>query len=220
MARIDHGDNRIVHLHYDTRERLCSDFVRLQEFYESPFDDIRGHFFTLDQFKERYSADRGGFTYFTDWSGFNVPGNVVIEFRDKFYAGMREEEWGLLFSIDKDDKFVYRRDPNFYVIGTFGRDPEKNNTVNHELAHAYFYLYPAYKAKQLAVIETMNPETLERVSQKILNMGYDQSVIYDEVQAYLGTGFDEAARDFFELDDEDMEVKRRLEANFKEQKAR
>jgi hypothetical protein len=210
--RIDHGDNRIVHLQYDTQEQLCSDFVRLQEFYESPFDDIRGQFFTLDYYKQRYSGG-GEFTYYTDWSGFNVPGNVVIAFRDKFYAGMRDEEWGLLFDIDRDGKYVYRRDPNFYVIATF-ESARASVTADHELAHAFFYLYPEYKEKQLAIINRMSVDGRANAHKRLQEMGYDVSVLDDEIQAYCSTERDMEYLAFFGVNESDAPILAELTANF------
>ena len=54
-------------------------FCRYQEFYESPYEEIRGQFFTWEKFmmiyKNRWSKDL--FTYPEDWSGFNIPSNIV-----------------------------------------------------------------------------------------------------------------------------------------------
>ena len=49
-------------------------FLRVQEFYESPNKKFRGKNFSIWDYMKWYSTEYGkGFTYGTDWSGFNVP---------------------------------------------------------------------------------------------------------------------------------------------------
>lgn len=211
MERIDHGDDRIVHFHFEKQYDLIADFIRLQEFYESPLKGIRGELFTLDEFMDAYAEANGNFTYFTDWLGFNVPGNIVIKFRDVFYGDMRPREWGLLSSIDHKNKFIYRRDPQFYVIGTC-----KNfKYVNHELAHAYYYLAPAYKDAQDAVTASMDPEMKAKVAVKLVEMGYTEDVIDDEIQAYFSTDEAVIVASRFGLEVDDVrDLRERYNSNF------
>jgi hypothetical protein len=58
-------------------------FLRVQEYYESPYKQIKGKNFTLLEYMKVYSEDKdNAFTYVQDWSGFNVPGKQI----DKLYS--------------------------------------------------------------------------------------------------------------------------------------
>ena len=66
---------------YDTRYDLCMSFVRVQEFYESP--EFKGRYFTLEEFIDWWSIKmshiHGAFDYPARWGGFNVPGEVMLD---------------------------------------------------------------------------------------------------------------------------------------------
>ena len=55
---------------FDTQYALASTFLRIQEHYES--NRFRNRVFSLEQYMDWYAAEFGAFTYFEDWSGFNV----------------------------------------------------------------------------------------------------------------------------------------------------
>ena len=76
---------------FDTQYALASTFLRIQEHYES--SRFRNRVFTLEEYMDWYAERFGAFTYYQDWSGFNVPSTAF----DPFYAGrfdplMRKEE--------------------------------------------------------------------------------------------------------------------------------
>ena len=164
----------------NTRE-LARIFVRLQEFYESPFKEIRGNYFTLKEFKAIYSKDKDGvFTYYDDWAGFNVPGHVVVEFFKRFTDLSPKERMLkklLLEALTQDEKF--------YVIGV----QQRNNraTLEHEIAHALFYTNPVYKKTMLKHGRKLSPRVRKQVFDKLKKMGYCGIVRYDELQAYMAT---------------------------------
>jgi hypothetical protein len=134
---------------------------------------------------DTYAEKTGAFTYFEDWGGFNVPGDVIIKFRDEFYGEMRPKEWALLHDVGD---FVYRRDPKFYLIGTHGTlDGNGASYVEHEMAHAYFYLEPMYKNMCDIVYSLLASDIKDKLKEKLLKMGYNEDVVPDEVQAYFST---------------------------------
>ena len=51
---------------------LAYTFLRVQEFYESGNDNIRGHAFTWEEYKAWYCSQskKGTFSYGDDWRGF------------------------------------------------------------------------------------------------------------------------------------------------------
>ena len=82
-----------------------------------------------------------------------------------------------------------------YLIGCHRqcKSKTKKEVVDHELAHAFYTLYPKYKAscaKLLTAMELNDEDWLIRkcVHDNLIKMGYHESVIEDEMQAYFSTG--------------------------------
>ncbi len=164
----------------DTVE-LSKLFVRLQEFYESPFKEIRRQHFTLKQFKTIYSKSRDGiFTYYDDWAGFNVPGDVVLEFFRVFTdLSTREKHLKklLLEALTAGEVF--------YVIG-YPRG-KAGGITEHEYAHALFYTDPTYRREMKMHGKRLPMEIRNQIFSKLKAMGYCGIVRTDELQAYLAT---------------------------------
>ena len=169
---------------------LASTFVRLQEFYESPYKQIKGKHFTLTHFKSLYAKDKGGFTYYEDWAGFNVPGNVVLEFFHKF-KDLSPKERRLKKLLTDALKSSIR----FYVIGV----PRRSNqdVVSHELAHAFYYTMPSFKRAMRVAIKRISPKVKRQVFSKLREMKYCNNVLPDELQAYLATTKMRHLKEFF-----------------------
>ena len=179
---IERINERIIHLNFRTQYDLTSTFVRLQEFYESPYEEIKGKYFTLETFMDKYAKEFGNYSYNTDWNGFNVPGNVVEEFYKLFGWNMRSKEAKLKNILQEDINSIYK----FYVIGTHGID---DITLSHEIAHALFYLNENYKTEMLNCINNnIYQNEFNKFKKQLLKMGYCDEVLNDEVQAYLSTG--------------------------------
>ena len=176
------GTRGVVHVRAPDQHQLCGMFVRPQEFYESPYPEIRGHYFTLDQFKARYAADNGGmFTYFDDWHGFNIPGHVMIEFFETFSRDLSMPEQALR-------EFTRGLDP-FYLIGSHeGNDEE--DSLEHELAHATYYLNDWYRANARKLVEnfrTSMPADSAALVTQLKAWGYGDTTLTDELNAYMAT---------------------------------
>ena len=119
----------ILHLHYEKQYELCSTFMRLQEFYESDIPEIKGNFFSLEEYMDAYANRMGNFSYTSDWSGFNVPSNVYYSWLEKFKNDLLRKEEALVDIISKETNKT-----KFYIIGSYGDN--KNAIVRHEIAHA------------------------------------------------------------------------------------
>lgn len=170
---------------------LSKIFVRLQEFYESPFKEIRGKYFTLKEFKTIYSKNKGGvFTYYVDWDGFNVPGHIVLEFF-KIFTDLSPRERLLKKLLNK----ALTANIPFYLIGI----PKRLNKriLNHEIAHAFFYLSAKYKKSMLAAGRNLNKSIKKEVFKTLRKMGYSGIVKLDELQAYMATTDISTLRYFF-----------------------
>jgi len=160
---------------------LAKVFIRLQEFYESPYKEINRQHFTLAQFKKIYAKHKHGeFTYYTDWTGFNIPGNIVIEFFERFKDLSPKErhlKTLLVEALQSSDKF--------YVIGV----PRLFNSdiVSHEFAHALYYTVPSFKKIMLAASRKLSKRVKKQIFIKLREIGYSRAVLFDELQAYMST---------------------------------
>lgn len=177
VSRTD-GTRGVVHIRADNQQELCRLFMRPQEFYESPYPEIRGHYFTLAQFEPRYAADHGGvFDY--DWHGFNIPGHVFRDFLVIFARDLSPGEQAL-------DFFTRGLDP-FYLIGSHEGDAEED-ALEHELVHATYYLNSWYKANADKLVEKFRgtPECAP-LTTYLRNKGYADVTLIDELNAYMAT---------------------------------
>lgn len=157
-------------------------FIRMQEFYESPNPDFRGQYFTLDQYMDWYVEQhpQKQFSYFEDWAGYNIPGKAIINFYDTFYHDMRSRESAVIAHL-RD--YIFNEDPNFYVIGIREGD---DNVYVHELRHALYSLSPEFKTACDEIYSRVPYELKDIVSKQLVDMGYSESVVPDEFQAYFG----------------------------------
>lgn len=200
----------IVHFQFDTQYEMASTFVRLQEFYESPFDNIRGQVFSMDQFMDTYATANGGvFSYFEDWAGFNVPGNVVVDFFSRFSHCLREKEIKLFMEVNH-----LPRDGSFYIIGTYISEDKKKCAIEHEMAHAFYYLQKDYRKDVTRMYKRLPTLLQAKISTKLKEMGYTEAVIPDETQAYLSTGDDETLIRLFGLDTDELEYAKAFRGSY------
>lgn len=155
-------------------------FCRVQEFYESPFKEIRGKKFHMMYFMELYSKRRGNgaFTYANDWVGFNVPGTVVDKM---FKLGIDD-----ITEYDKIIKKIHdsAKTEQYYLIGSSCNDKK---TINHELCHGLYFLKKDYKHAVDKIVGNITPGAYKKICNFLLNLGYTKQVLPDEVQAYLCT---------------------------------
>jgi hypothetical protein len=157
-------------LQFDTQYELTATFLRVQEYYESP--RFHGRIFSLEQYMDWYANQHGNFTYYQDWSGFNVPSTAFMPFYDGSFDPLSQKEHRLLT--------VFRRlRKPFYVIGVFGRGA---TSLRHELAHALYFVDHSYRDRVRRAIHGYKTVGLEKALAKA---GYAKHVIHDELQAYL-----------------------------------
>ena len=116
--------------------------LRIQEHYES--SRFRSRVFTLEEYMDWYAERFGAFTYFEDWSGFNVPSTAFEPFYEGRFDPLSEKERRLLRLFERE------RAP-FYVIGITSDDD-----LQHELAHAlYFTRAPVPYARQPGLVRPL-----------------------------------------------------------------
>jgi len=161
---------------------LAMVFCRVQEFYESPFKQIRGKKFTLVDFMRIYSKTNGSFTYPLDWGGFNVPGPVI----DKLYK-LGIDDYNVYDDLIKsfhdsiNEKLEQKN--HYYLIGA----NNDKKTIEHELCHAFYFLDADYRTATNNVLRKLGKSVYKKMTKALLDVGYCQPVLLDELQAYLIT---------------------------------
>jgi hypothetical protein len=158
-------------LRFKTQYELTATFLRVQEYYESP--RFHGRIFSLEQYMDWYAARHGNFTYYQDWSGFNVPSTAFQPFYEGKFDPLSEKEKQLL-------RLFKELRERFYVIGIY--DADAKGSLTHELAHALFFIDASYRQAVLKSMRGYNTATLAR---QIAEAGYAKHVIPDEIQAYI-----------------------------------
>jgi hypothetical protein len=164
-------------LRFKTQYQLTATFLRVQEHYESP--RFHGRIFSLEQYMDWYAERYGNFTYYQDWSGFNVPSTAFQPFYEGKFDPLNEKETQLL-GLFKDLR------ERFYVIGVY--DSGAKDSLTHELAHALFFIDDRYRE---AVREAMRAYDTTALEKQLAKAGYASHVIPDEAQAYLVAPSDE-----------------------------
>ena len=165
--------------------------MRVQEFYESPFDSIRGRFFTHEQYmdahvnnSERSGTEEAKFTYLEDWAGFNIPGNVFNKWARMFKKDLWEKEQALIDLVYGE---LQKKTTKFYVIGTSNDQYASKSVIDHELSHAWFYLDPDYKKTMLKLLRKFPKAAKDQLKVDLKKDGYALEVYNDEMIAYLCT---------------------------------
>jgi len=161
-------------------------FLRAQEYYESAFEEIIGKQFKfsnyIDIYKQRYGKQ--AFTYGEDWSGFNVPSNILEECMFNIPEDEINTYDKIMLSIIKTIKEV-EQDHNYYLLGV---DELSNRLLEHEFAHAMFYTLPEYKDEMIKMNDECDPVVKDMMYKCITEYGYADHVLPDELQAYMSTG--------------------------------
>lgn len=181
-------DSGIPHgylLKFRTGYGAASTFIRPQEFYESPNKRVRGQIISFDEVLNRYADQKKGkMKYFSDWAGFNIRGDIFLQWYANHWQDLTENE-SRLESILRP--YIRDNNPNFAIAGYVRGDKE---TKRHETAHMRFYLDPAYREHCRNVWCSMSGSDTEKVCKGLKKLGYateDAYLVHDEFQAYFLT---------------------------------
>jgi len=183
-------------------------FCRVQEYYESPNPDFRSKHFNIWDYIEWYSREHNdSFTYTLDWGGFNIPLPIAwecYEGKEKpnkkvMYDGVRSMPDNWKSPYDEVMKDIIwniqsrmfnkknKRDMNAYIIGAPSME---DTTFDHEVCHGLYYTNKEYKALVDEVTLTIPTDVYSKFKKNLLDMGYTDLVIDDEIQAYLSTNYE------------------------------
>ena len=166
-------------------------FVRSQEHYESAFPEIRGKHFDMFSFMETYRKWKGMeyFSYPDDWAGFNVPGEIV-ELCTKHVLDARNGLFPTPYDYIMDSvirliKSKIGTETKYYLLGV---DKFDSKTMDHELAHGLYHVNLEYKTSTYELVLNLPKKIYEGMERILLDMGYCDDVVCDEIQAYMSTG--------------------------------
>lgn len=184
----------IIHISMDDKNELAETMMRFQEYYESPFEDIRGKIFTLGYLKSKGSRSKprvnaycGNSLLEAEWDGYNFPSSVLDPFIKGLFDPLTKNEQALV------EMFRYRTD-EFYVIATYG-DQEAVNTLEHEIRHAMYGLSEGYRNEVNKALNEFRVQ-LEPLKKCLSHWGYHTDVLDDECHAYMGADHDYFFRNF------------------------
>lgn len=163
-------------------------FLRIQEYYESPNPNFRGNKdFSFTEYMKWYTFEYGkGFTYGTDWSGFNVPLEVAYQCYDTLtdrytdYDDVMENIIHQIYELNGDDC-------DGYIIGAGSTE---GDTFQHEICHGLYATNKQYKQLVDEVTLTIPTKDYQSFRNNLIDMGYTDKVIDDEIQSYLTFGHD------------------------------
>jgi hypothetical protein len=130
------------------------------------------------------------FTYPEDWSGYNIPCNILQVAHHQFCKDteydsiMNDIYW--YCSKDSSEKNDGRR-TDWYLIGASSKDLK---TLDHEIAHGLYFTNKDYKRDANKLIKGIKPTHYDKLKKKLMKMGYvnDKKIIDDEIQAFMSTG--------------------------------
>jgi hypothetical protein len=172
----------IYHLQFDSQVELNAHFLRFQEFYESP--EFCGKQFQLIDYVKWYCSTQahGHFSYFKDWAGFNFPIENIFNCYKLITDKNDHDELMLSIAklVVKDNK-----GSKAYLIGSTGTNQV---TLEHEIAHALYYLDEEYKEKMSSIVAELPKEIYDNLHDWLINIGYTEHVVVDEIQAFISTG--------------------------------
>lgn len=170
---------QIYAIESDTSYDVAKMFLRFQENYESP--KFRNKTFTLKEFKEFYKkyTNRKTFTYYSDWSGFNIPGYIVRRFENGSFGSLSRDEKWLINSLKKANV-----KGKFYLLGYAKKSAD---VKKHEIAHGLFYTNREYKKEVIQALLGLPNETKNLMVGYLLKIGYHGAVVIDELHAWALT---------------------------------
>lgn len=179
-------ENKLL-IEYPSRKEMTLSNFRISEFKEGK-DGIKGIRFSPDQFIDVYSDDKGNIDYWSYWEGFNYSKQELIDFVFIFYDELTLREQQIL-------KASHLIGNDGYIICMEEGDEV---TLKHETAHGYFYENKGYKKFATEIVNSLPEDIFFTYKQYLLDMGYIDEIIIDEMHAYLVTYEEEEWEECFE----------------------
>lgn len=182
-------------LEFNTQKDLALAFCRVEEYYEGN-PKVNGKYLSFVDFIDAFMTDDGKLDYFHYWTGFNIPGNIYMEWSQKNMSDKTYWETALAQAISSKLDL----EKPFYIIGS---KKGSKNVIDHEIAHALYYMNSNYKSAMNELNYNFNKQYRMqycKVVKNLKSMGYGQNVVRDEIQAYMSTSKKKELVERFELD--------------------
>lgn len=199
LKKIEYVPNVYI-VYSDSSEEIGRAFIRFSEYYESI--KFRGNkHITVKMIEDWWRTTEAGkeSSYYDYWEGYNIFGNILLEFwnTESLHPITKYEQEVFELFADVNDKSM--RTANIIAF------PTTNNVViDHEVAHVWFDIDPAYKSSQLYNISRLDKKIYEGLKKSLNEMGYNSTVVLDEIQAYMSTYVDTLNDSFPELEHLDL----------------
>jgi hypothetical protein len=155
----------------------------MQEYYESQNANLFNRKFDTFKFLHEMMDDNGKISYFREWTGFNIPGNVINDWK------VTTEELTpyefLMFNQLKEAKLDTKKP--YYIIGAL---ESHKRTIKHEIAHALYSTNSDYfdeMSKLTGDLYLYKEKHFNKIRDNLIKMGYNRTVVLDEIQAYLSS---------------------------------
>ena len=185
--KIEEVKSGIFGIFLDDEYHLPMLFCRVQEFYESDNDEFRSKKFSIWRYMEWYSKSRSGsFSYPSDWSGFNIPFEILEECYNIHEENETPYDAAMRWIIQEISK-IKSKGSLAYVIGVVTND-EDNTVLEHEICLGMYYIDSEYRLKADSITGELGKKydkEFKKFRKNLLSMGYHEGVIMDEIQAYL-----------------------------------
>lgn len=180
---------------FKKQKDLALTFFRIQEYYESDNEEIRGVAFSLETFLEHHIDKNGNLDYFNFWDGFNLPGHIIDEWESKIGSTMTQREIEFI-KVIRENLDTSRK---YYVIGAIAKD---KLTIKHEIAHALYFMNEEYRNSADEITERFekNKTQYKKVVKYLKSLNYSDTVMQDEVQAYMATQSKTSLVEDFDVD--------------------
>lgn len=179
----------IYHFIFDEQQDMTRAFIRFSEITEC--DEFYHRPFTVEQYQELYCRESwgkipNGWDYYDVVLGFNIPGEVFTPSILSMLHPLHWREQEVVRRLVGPATRMFTGGDRFYVIATFG---ESNFTVDHEIAHALWYVDKVYRGLQRRLVQKMpDPGPL---NDWLIRRGYSERVLEDERHAFLAVAPEE-----------------------------
>ncbi|GEM_PF-6592000 len=170
-------NKRVFHFIFEDQESMNRTFMRFSEFNESPIYKNR-LFETTDILK--YIPN-----YYSIVLGHNIPGEVCRKFHERYSVNFSLDELKIIKIVQQNNQQLMN---DFYIIATFESDKAKYSAIDHEIAHALYYLNRNYNSeiRRIANKYTRTYKLDFSPMFKVLTYKqYDKTVWWDEIHAFL-----------------------------------
>ena len=195
-----------------SRKELTLTFCRVQEFYEAQNAKLRGKRFDFFKFVEEFLSEGGVLKYFHSWRGFNFPSNIYQEWR-RLNPEPTPYEARFIACVER----ALPTGQPFYVIAMLAKDAP---TLDHEIAHAMFFLDPAYRAAATRLVRALPIRLRLRMEKTLKEFGYAKGVVVDEINAFLATSSNAYLLKKFKLQGRDLLPIAAFKASFRDAQQR